>query len=50
MEVAICPKERTAIILSQIEQKMLWQKDRDHQWDDHIDISYPFLEMIDLLL
>ena len=49
-EVAIRPKERSAIILSQIEREMLRQKDRDHQWDDHIDVSYPFLEIIDLLL
>jgi hypothetical protein len=40
-EAAIRPKERTAMILSQIEREMLRQKDRDHQWDDQIDVSYP---------
>ena len=37
-EAAIRPKERTAMILSQIEREMLRQKDRDHQWDDQIDV------------
>ena len=27
------------MILSQIEREMLRQKDRDHQWDDQIDVS-----------
>ena len=31
LEAAICPKERTAMILSEIEWEMLRQKDRDHQ-------------------
>ena len=39
VEVAIRPKERTAMILSQIEREMLRQKDRDHQWDDQIDVG-----------
>ena len=50
MEIAVCPKECTAMILNQIKWEMLRQNDRDHQWDDQIDVSYPFLEMIDLLL
>jgi hypothetical protein len=39
VEAAIRPKERTAMILSQIEREILRQKDRDHQWDDQIDVS-----------
>jgi enhancer of polycomb-like protein len=41
VEAATRPKERTAVILSQIEREMLRQKDRDHQLDDQIDVSYP---------
>ena len=37
-EATIHPKEHTAMILHQIEQEMLRQKD---QWDDQIDVSYP---------
>ena len=37
-KAAIRPKERTAMIWSQIEREMLRQKDRDHQWDDQIDV------------
>ena len=40
-EAAIHPKECTAVILSQIEWEMLRQKDRDHQLDSQIDVSYP---------
>jgi hypothetical protein len=32
------------MILSQIEREMLRQMDRDHQWDDQIDVGYPFIQ------
>ena len=44
VEAAVRPKERTAMILSQIEREMLRQKDRDHQWDDQIDVRCHFMQ------
>lgn len=38
-EVAIAPRQRTATIQSQIEREMSRLKDRDHHWEDQIDVS-----------
>ncbi|KZP22575.1 hypothetical protein FIBSPDRAFT_952694 [Athelia psychrophila] len=38
-EVTISPRQRTITIQSQIERVMSRLKDRDHHWDDQIDVS-----------
>lgn len=40
-EIAIRPKDRTATIQSSIERELLRQKDRDHHWEDQIDVGLP---------
>lgn len=37
-EVAIRPKDRTAMIREQIETALQQQKEHDHHWDDMIDV------------
>ena len=39
LETSIRPKERRAMIQTQIERELLLQKERDHQWEDQIDVS-----------
>jgi hypothetical protein len=35
----IRPKDRTLLIRSQIERELARQKERDHSWDDQVDVS-----------
>jgi len=48
VKAAIHPKERTAMIQSQIEWEILRQMDGDHHWEDQINVSFPLFWWYDV--
>jgi len=39
-DAVVRPKERTAAILAQVDREMTRIKDRDHHWEDGIEVSH----------
>jgi hypothetical protein len=49
-EIAIRPKERSAKIQTEIERELLRQKDRDHHWEDLVDVSLRCMFLYSVLI